>query len=197
MSVQARSQRWMSAEALWEMIGADYCLCVGNNVVHWCERCQQRIDSIAAFLSGYGDRLQSEAATQQQKIASIEASLAEKEKELNEERLAVIEVIARKERAMYYEAHALSQVAALTASLAQERQENERLRRFCDELHRAQERFLKSTDAQLAQENEKLRQALTTVSAIVDDFEGPLSDEIRAVLASPAVPAPERANDDA
>jgi DNA replication protein DnaD len=36
------------AEALWEELGGDLCLCQHPDVAHWCERCQSRIDLILA-----------------------------------------------------------------------------------------------------------------------------------------------------
>lgn len=36
------------AEALWEELGGDLCICQRPDVPHWCERCQQRIDLIIA-----------------------------------------------------------------------------------------------------------------------------------------------------
>lgn len=37
------------AEALWEELGGDLCICQQPDVPHWCERCQQHIDTIMAF----------------------------------------------------------------------------------------------------------------------------------------------------
>jgi hypothetical protein len=45
MSVDVMRAR---AEALWEELGGDLCLCQQREVPHWCERCQQRMNTIAA-----------------------------------------------------------------------------------------------------------------------------------------------------
>jgi len=36
------------AEALWEELGGDLCICQRSDVPHWCENCQRRIDTILA-----------------------------------------------------------------------------------------------------------------------------------------------------
>ena len=38
------------AEALWEELGGDLCICQRPDVPHWCEKCQQRIDLIQSAL---------------------------------------------------------------------------------------------------------------------------------------------------
>lgn len=35
-------------EALWEELGGDLCICQHDDVGHWCENCQRRIDIISA-----------------------------------------------------------------------------------------------------------------------------------------------------
>lgn len=39
------------AEALWEELGGDLCICQRADVLHWCEKCQQRIALISRALS--------------------------------------------------------------------------------------------------------------------------------------------------
>ena len=41
----------IEAEALWEALGGDLCICQRTDVPHWCEKCQGRIDLIAAALA--------------------------------------------------------------------------------------------------------------------------------------------------
>jgi hypothetical protein len=36
------------AEALWEELGGDLCICQNADVPHWCEKCQGRIDLICS-----------------------------------------------------------------------------------------------------------------------------------------------------
>lgn len=43
------------AEALWEELGGDLCVCQQPDVPHWCERCQRRIDLIQSALKRAAD----------------------------------------------------------------------------------------------------------------------------------------------
>jgi hypothetical protein len=46
------------AEALWEELGGDLCVCQRPEVPHWCETCQRRIDTIGAAFQRWADQLQ-------------------------------------------------------------------------------------------------------------------------------------------
>lgn len=49
--------RRIRAEALYEEIGGDLCICQRADVLHWCENCQRRIDVIEVALTRDPDLL--------------------------------------------------------------------------------------------------------------------------------------------